>query len=35
MIVWTVNEPDRLRELVVLGVDGILTDDPATLRSLI
>jgi glycerophosphoryl diester phosphodiesterase len=35
VIVWTVNEPDRLRELVVLGVDGILTDDPATLRSLV
>lgn len=34
---WTVNDPDRGRELVEHGVAGIITDDPgllaATLRS--
>jgi glycerophosphoryl diester phosphodiesterase len=25
---WTVNDETRARELVVLGVDGIITDDP-------
>lgn len=24
--VWTVNDPERMRELVALGVDGIITD---------
>ena len=24
--VWTVNDPDRMRELVAMGVDGIVTD---------
>jgi len=31
VVVWTINEPERLEELVRLGVDGILTDDPETL----
>ena len=35
VIVWTINEPERLRDLVELGVDGIVTDDPAALRSLL
>lgn len=34
---WTVNDPPRARELVELGVTGIITDDPGliidTLRS--
>ena len=34
VIVWTINEPDRLRDLVRLGVDGILTDDIETLRAI-
>ena len=34
VIVWTINDPERLRELVALGVDGIVTDDPATLRTI-
>lgn len=25
---WTVNDPDRVRELVELGVSGIIVDDP-------
>lgn len=30
---WTVNNPARMRELAKLGVDAILTDDPALLRK--
>jgi glycerophosphoryl diester phosphodiesterase len=26
---WTINDPDQARRLVALGVDGIMTDDPA------
>lgn len=35
VLVWTVNEEKPLRELVGLGVDGILTDDPALLRRIL
>jgi glycerophosphoryl diester phosphodiesterase len=28
VVTWTVNEPERVRELVALGVDGIVSDDP-------
>jgi glycerophosphoryl diester phosphodiesterase len=35
LIVWTVSEERRLREMVVRGVDGILTDDPKTLRAIV
>jgi glycerophosphoryl diester phosphodiesterase len=31
--VYTVNEPERMRELADLGVDGIFTDRPALLRE--
>lgn len=31
--VWTVNDPARMAELIDMGVDGIITDDPATLRQ--
>lgn len=30
--VWTVDDPDRLRELAGWGVDGIITNDPAAAR---
>jgi glycerophosphoryl diester phosphodiesterase len=30
--VYTVNEPDRMRELAALGVDGIFSDRPDLLR---
>ncbi|MFF0747268.1 glycerophosphodiester phosphodiesterase family protein [Streptomyces sp. NPDC004111] len=33
--VWTVNDPDRMAALVDLGVDGIMTDRIATLRSVL
>jgi len=26
---WTINEPEQAKALVALGVDGIMTDDPA------
>jgi glycerophosphoryl diester phosphodiesterase len=31
---WTVNEPERARELSDWGVDAMCTDDPATLQAL-
>ena len=33
--VWTVNEPGRMRELIDMGVDGIITDYPNRLRLLL
>ena len=30
---WTVNEPERARELVEFGVTGIITDDPALMST--
>lgn len=30
---WTVNDPDRARELADFGVSGIITDDPGLLRQ--
>jgi len=35
LIPWTVNEADRMRELVDLGVDGLITDYPDRARSLL
>lgn len=32
VIVWTVNETSRMRELVAMGVDGIITDYPDRLH---
>jgi glycerophosphoryl diester phosphodiesterase len=31
--VWTIDEPDRMRELLDLGVDGIMTDHIRVLRD--
>ncbi|MFI7504868.1 glycerophosphodiester phosphodiesterase [Streptomyces sp. NPDC049687] len=31
--VWTINDPDRMRRLLDLGVDGIMTDHIDTLRK--
>jgi glycerophosphoryl diester phosphodiesterase len=33
--VWTVNEPAEMRSLVEMGVDGIITDFPSRLVSLL
>lgn len=35
VIVWTENDEERLRELVRLGVDGILTDEATLLRRVV
>ena len=35
VLAWTFNDRKQLEELVAMGVDGILTDDPALLRSLV
>jgi glycerophosphoryl diester phosphodiesterase len=32
---WTVNGAARMQELIDLGIDGITTDDPALLRTLV
>jgi glycerophosphoryl diester phosphodiesterase len=31
--VWTINDPDEMRRLLDLGVDGIMTDRPEVLRD--
>jgi glycerophosphoryl diester phosphodiesterase len=31
--VWTVDDPDRLRQLAAWGVDGVFTNDPAAARA--
>ena len=33
VVPWTVNEASRMRELIAMGVDGIITDYPDVLRS--
>ena len=33
VVPYTVNDPSRMRELIKMGVDGIITDRPATLRA--
>lgn len=35
VFVWTVNKPERMKQLVENGVDGIITDDPKTLKALL
>ncbi|MCA1841765.1 MAG: glycerophosphodiester phosphodiesterase [Actinobacteria bacterium] len=32
--VWTIDEPDEMRRLVALGVDGVMTDVPSVLRQI-
>lgn len=32
VVVWTVNDAGRMRELIAMGVDGIITDYPDVLR---
>ena len=33
--VWTVNDADRMRELIAMGVSGIITDHPDVLRTVL
>ena len=33
--VWTINDEQQMRELIELGVDGIITDYPDRLRSVV
>ncbi|HET7044641.1 MAG TPA: glycerophosphodiester phosphodiesterase [Gaiellaceae bacterium] len=33
LVVWTVNEPRRVRELAGLGVDAVVSDDPLMLAA--
>ncbi|MDJ0993145.1 MAG: glycerophosphodiester phosphodiesterase family protein [Dinoroseobacter sp.] len=33
--VWTVNEPASMMRMISLGVDGLITDDPALVREVI
>lgn len=35
VIVWTVNDPDDMRALIARGVDGIITDYPDRLRTVL
>ena len=35
VLVWTVNHAEDMQRLLALGVDGILTDDPASLSAVI
>jgi glycerophosphoryl diester phosphodiesterase len=33
--VWTIDDPDTMGELLDLGVDGIMTDRPEVLKSVL
>jgi glycerophosphoryl diester phosphodiesterase len=33
VLVYTINDPDQAEQLVALGVDGIITDDPETMAK--
>jgi len=33
--VWTINDPEEMKSLLDMGVDGIISDDPATLLKVI
>ncbi len=35
VVTWTVNDPDEMRRMLELGVDGIITDRPDVLRSIV
>jgi len=33
--VWTIDDPEEMRRLVEIGVDGIMTDEPAVLKAVL
>ena len=33
--VWTIDDPDEMRHLLDIGVDGIMTDRPAVLKQVL
>ena len=33
--VWTINDPERMKHHVALGVNGVITDDPAAFRKIV
>jgi glycerophosphoryl diester phosphodiesterase len=35
VVTWTVNEPEKMRELIGVGVDGIITDYPDRLAAIL
>ena len=35
VVPWTVNDPDEMAALIELGVDGLVTDDPALAHAVL
>jgi len=35
VVTWTVNDPERMKALMALGVDGIMTDYPDRLAAIL
>jgi glycerophosphoryl diester phosphodiesterase len=33
--VWTINDPGRMRLLIDMGVDGVVTDEPTVLAGVL
>lgn len=33
--VWTIDDPDEMRRLIDVGVDGLMTDEPALLKTVL